>query len=109
MKKGLTILMFLVAAFLVYRHFQTPPSVEIQQVNEIGERFQAAVAQYRQAGHSAALGGIDATSGAGEAIERVEKIRQELETLQTELEEEEALQRADILMERILTFQRQLN
>lgn len=107
MKKGFTFLLVLLGIFFAYRYFQEPASEETRMVQEIADRFQEAVKQFRQAGRGAAIGGIDTSAGAGDAIERIEDLRLELRELRESLQEEDALRKADDLMERIRAFQRQ--
>lgn len=107
MKNGFTIVLVLLGIFFAYRYFQEPASEEMRMVQEIADRFQEAVKQFRQAGRGAAIGGIDTSAGAGDAIERIEDLRLELSELRDALEEEDALSKADDLMERIRAFQRQ--
>ena len=107
MKKGFTLILILVGVFAAYKYLQEPASEEVRMVREIADRFQEAVKQFRQAGRGAAIGGIDTSAGAGDAIERIENIRQELSELRETLQERDALDKADDLMERIRAFQRQ--
>ena len=109
MKKMLTWSLLIIAALVAYKYLQTPLTPEMESVKELSDGFRQAVREYNQAGKSAAVGGIDTSAGAEAAVDRVSEIRSRLESLQLELEEEKAIEKAKDLMERVRRFLNQID
>jgi hypothetical protein len=101
MKNTILLIVIIFVGVYVFYQFQEDLSPQEGEVKQLEERFEAAQKQMAQAERTASAGGIDTTSSAGIAVEKVEKIAEELEILVDRLTEEPAIQRAEELQNQI--------
>ncbi len=104
MKNFITLVIFVIAAFLVYNNLMTPLSEEEQRIKSFEEEFQHAVTMTKQAGRTAALGGVDTTSSYEMGVEKAKRVRDRLEEIIEELKEDKAIDRAEELLDKIDAF-----
>ena len=103
MGKALLVIVLIVAAFFIYRHFNTPPSPQEQKVISMDKVYTAAVAKF--AGSTNASGiAMDLSTPAEAAVAQILKVKGDLVDLKLTLTEPKALHRADDLQARIDEF-----
>ncbi|MEN8153847.1 MAG: hypothetical protein ABFR75_07465 [Acidobacteriota bacterium] len=104
MKNLLVLAVIVLAGFFAYNYFQTPLTEEEQKLNELKDEFKEAVSLTKQAGRSAAVGGIDSTSSFETGVERAKEIKDKLDEFIEEIEDEKVLGKAQELADRITEF-----
>ena len=82
---------------------------EEQEVNRLRGEFSRAAQEYRQAGRSAGLTGMDSTAGAGAALAAAEGVERDLKKLRKEVKEPEVKTEIDELLAEIKAFQQSVS
>ena len=109
MGKTIVVLILIAAAgYFVYQRLGQTPSEEVLLVKGLSQRYDAVVSRFSSAQSRAGLVG-DSIFDAGAAASQMVEIRNELAELRRRLTEEKAIQKADVLSERVETFCRTNN
>jgi len=112
-KNLITIAVVVVVGLVAFNYFQTgefkimPGSSmteEEQAVNRLRGEFRRATQEYRQAGRSAGLAGLDTTSDAGAALASAEGVERDLKKMRKEVKEPGVKKEIDDLLAEIKTF-----
>jgi len=103
MGKAILIIVLIVAAFFIYRHYNTPPSPEEQKVIALDKVYSAAVAKFAGSTNSTGIA-MDLSTPAEGALAQIQKLRRDLADLKGTLAEPKALRRAEELQARIEEF-----
>jgi len=115
MKNLITIAVVVVIALVAFNYFQsgefklmpgTSVSEEGQEVNRLRGDFKRAAQQYRQAGRSAGLTGLDSMDDAENAIKAVDGVERDLKRLRGQLADPEVKAEIDELLQEISTWKR---
>jgi len=105
MKKLIVLVLIVVAGYFAYQKFVVNSlSDEQQQVQAIADEFQTARQKMGQAERAAAVGGVDTTSSADDAMYVAGKLLEKLKTLQAELTEDKAIEMADDLAAKLNAY-----
>ena len=113
MKNLITIAVVVVVALVGFNYFQTGEfkimpgssmSEEEQEVNRLRGEFRRAAQEYRQAGRSAGLAGLDTTSAAGAALAAAEGVERDLKKMRKNVSDPKAKTEIDELLDEIKTF-----
>lgn len=111
--KGLIALIVVVVVGLVaFNYFQTgefsifpaSKSEDEQEVNRLKGEFRRVAQEFRQAGRSAGLSGMDTSGAAAAAARRLEGIEKDLRALKRQTDETEVKEQIDALMDEIKGF-----
>jgi len=115
MKKVLAVVAFLVVAGVAANFlmkgglpFMKSMSAEEKAIADLRSQLRDAQQQYRQAGRSSGLTGMDTTAEAAGALRTVERIEKELQALKKELNSEAAKTAARNLEEEIQDFKQEV-
>jgi hypothetical protein len=117
MKNFIALVIVLVVALLAYSYFakgglpfmpSEPQSGEAQQVAQLADDFRSACNEYRQAGRTAGLTGLDSTSEADAALGEIDRIEKALTRLKADITTDDARRAADKLAAEISAFKRGL-
>ncbi|MDX2436167.1 MAG: hypothetical protein QNL88_03850 [Acidobacteriota bacterium] len=117
MKNLITIAVVVVIALVAFNYYQTgefkllPGSAmsdEAREVNSLRGDFRQATQQYRQAGRSAGLSGLDTTSDAASALSAIDGVERDLKKLRKQVEDPKVRQEIDELLEEIATYKRSI-
>lgn len=103
MKALIVVLILGIIGFIVYTQLSTPLSEEEKEVKQLEDKFNSASRQFLDAARMAGTG-LDTTSDANNALNRVRKVKNELTSLKGRLEEEAAIKRAEKLEAKISAF-----
>ena len=115
MKNLITIAVVVVIALVAFNYFQTGEfkimpgssmSPESQEVNRLKGDFRRAAQQYRQAGRSAGLSGLDTSAEAEEALNTVDGVERDLKKMRRDVKDPKARQEIDQLLEEIAQYKR---
>lgn len=115
MKNLITIAVVVVIALVAYNYFQTGEftimpgggmSDEAREVNRLRGDFREAAQQYRQAGRSAGLSGLDTTSDAEGALKTIDGVERDLKNLRKKVEDPKVRQEIDALLDEIAKYKR---
>jgi hypothetical protein len=118
MKNLITIAVVVVIALVAYNYFQTGEltimpgggmSDEARQVNRLRGEFREAAQQYRQAGRSAGLSGLDTTEDAEGALKTIDGVERDLKNLRKKVEEPEVQHEIDALLDEISKYKRDVS
>jgi hypothetical protein len=105
MKKLIVFALIVVAAYFAYQYFSGGNlSDEQKQVQALADEFLTARQRLTQAERSAAVGGVDTTSDADDAMYTVGLLKDKLQTLSEKLREEKAIAMADKLAREVRSF-----
>ena len=112
MQKIVLIVVVIVLGLLAYNYFTTgelslmpaAASGEDGELNRLRGDFRAAAREFRQAGRSAAVGGIDTTDAAAAALEEVERVEKAVEALAKRTEDPELKSEAEKLLREIRQY-----
>lgn len=104
MKVLIWIIILVVIGYFAYNQFNQPLSDQEQAVKDLEGRFNTASRAFVGAVRMAGETGLDTTSDAEMAINKIKKIRTELSQLKPTLSEEGAIDRSDKLETRITEF-----
>lgn len=116
-KNLITIAVVVVVGLVAFNYFQTGElsivpggsmSEEQKEVNRLRGEFRRSAQEYRQAGRSAGLSGLDTTSEAEAALLRVEGVERDLKKLRGQVKEREARQEIDQLLDEIAEYLREV-
>ena len=104
-----------VIALVAFNYFQSGEfklmpgstmSAESQEVNRLRGDFRHAAQQYRQAGRSAGLAGLDSLDDATDALKTIDGVERDLKTMRRQVKDPEARQEIDELLEEIAQYKR---
>ncbi|HSO21456.1 MAG TPA: hypothetical protein VLT81_01030 [Chondromyces sp.] len=113
MKNLITVAVVLVLGLVAYNYFQTGEfsimpggsmSDEAREVNRLRGEFRRAAQEYRQAGRSAGLSGLDTTGDAEQALNAVEGVERDLRKLRGQVKEAEVRREIDELLAEIAKY-----
>ncbi len=105
MRAIIAILLVIVVVFLVYTYL-TSQSEEEKMVKALEKEFDQAVGDFFRAGRTMAGTGLDTTSDVDDAVNKIKKVKKELDALAGRLEEESARKKAGALKTKIEEFER---
>ena len=115
MKSLITIAVVVAIALVAFNYFQTgeitlmPGSTmsdESREVNRMRGDFRQAAQQYRQAGRSAGLTGLDTLPDAENALKAIDDVERDLKNMRAKVEDPEVKKEIDKLLEEIATYKR---
>ena len=115
MKNLITIAVVVAIALVAFNYFQTGEfklmpgssmSDESREVNRMRGDFRHATQQYRQAGRSAGLSGLDSLSDAENALKAIDGLERDLKNLRAKVEDPEVKKEIDELLKEIAKFKR---
>lgn len=104
MRYLILILILVVAVYLAYHQFLTPPSAEIKKVKQLEKEYNTALSNFMRAVRTAGEIGMATVSDAQDAIRKIKKIKTDLTDLEKKLKEEAAIKRSKKLMAKIAEF-----
>jgi hypothetical protein len=105
MKKLIIFALIVVAGYFAYQYFSGGNlSDEQKQVQALADEFLTARQRLTQAERSAAVGGLDTTSDADDAMSAVGLLKEKLEALKEKLSEEKAIAMAEKLARELQSF-----
>lgn len=104
MKALVWIIILAIIGYFAYTQFFKPLSEEEQLVKDLDKQFNLATRQFVGAGRISGGTGLDTTSDAEIAVNKIKKIRKELADMRDALTEEKAIARADKLAAKIKDF-----
>jgi hypothetical protein len=105
MRAIIVILLVIVLGFLAYTYL-TSLSEEEKEVKALEKEFDQAVGDFLRAIRTMSGTGMDTTSDVDDAVVKIKKVKKELKSLQTRLQEDSAKERAAKLEEKIREFER---
>ena len=105
MKAIIAILLVVIVGFLAYTYF-TSLSEEEQQVKALEKQFDLAVGDFLRALRTMSGTGLDTTSDVDDAVVKIKKVKKELKSLKSSLQESGAQERAGKLDAKIKEFER---
>lgn len=117
MRNLITIAVVVVLGLVAFNYFQTGElsimpggsmSDEAREVNRLRGEFRSAAQEYRQAGRSAGLSGLDTTGDAEKALNSVEGIERDLRKLRGQVKEAEVRGEIDELLAEIADYKNDL-
>ena len=118
MKNLITIVVVVVVGLVGFNYYQTGEfkimpgssmSEEAQQVNQLRGQFSRAAQEYRQAGRSAGLSGMDTTAAAGAALAQVEGVERDLKKLKKQVKEADVKTEIDELLAEIKKYKQDIS
>lgn len=105
MKKLIVLLLIVVAGYYAYQYFSGGNlSGEQKQVQALADEFLAARQRLSQAERAAAVGGLDTTSDADDAMHAAGSLLEKLQALQEKLTEDKAMAMAEKLAGELNAF-----
>ncbi|MCX6553455.1 MAG: hypothetical protein NTZ12_00345 [Candidatus Aminicenantes bacterium] len=105
MKKLIVFVLIVVAGYYAYQYFSGGNlTAEQKQVQTLADEFQTARQRLSQAERSAAVGGLDTTSDADDAMHTVGLLQEKLQALSEKLSEEKAIAMAEKLARELRSF-----
>jgi len=104
MRYLILILILVVAGYLAYHQFLTPPSAEVKDVKQLEKEFNNAVMDFMRAVRTAGEIGIATVPDAQDAVRKIKKVKADLTDLMKKLKEEAAIKRSKKLMAKIAEF-----
>jgi hypothetical protein len=105
MRVIIVILLVVILGFLAYTYL-TSASEEEKSVKALAKEFDSAVGDFLRAIRTMSGTGLDTTSDVDDAVTKIKKVKRELKTLKTSLEEGSAQERAEKLEAKIKEFER---
>jgi hypothetical protein len=118
MQKIVLIVVVIVLGLLAFNYFTTgelslmPPggsSDDGSELNKLRGEFRAAAREFRQAGRSAGLSGVDTTDAAGAALAAVERVEKQVESLIDSTENPEVKADAEKLLADIRKYKQDIS
>ena len=110
MKKLIVFALIVVAGYFAYQYFSGDNlSDEQKQVQALADEFLTARQRLSQAERSAAVGGLDTTSDADDAMHAVGLLKEKLQVLSEKLSEEKAIAMAEKLARELQSFMENKN
>lgn len=105
MKKLIVFALIVVAGYFAYQYFSGGSlSGEQKQVQALADEFLTARQRLSQAERSAAVGGLDTTGDADDALRTVGLLKDKLQVLKEKLSEEKAIAMAEKLAQELQAF-----
>jgi predicted negative regulator of RcsB-dependent stress response len=105
MKKLIVFVLIVVAGYFAYQYFSGGNlSDEQKQVQALADEFLTARQHLTQAERSAAVGGLDTTSDADDAMHAVGLLQEKLQALKEKLSDEKAIAMAEKLAQELQSF-----
>jgi predicted negative regulator of RcsB-dependent stress response len=105
MKKLIVFVLIVVAGYFAYQYFSGGNlSDEQKQVQALADEFLTARQHLTQAERSAAVGGLDTTSDADDAMHAVGLLQEKLQALKEKLSDEKAVAMAEKLAQELQSF-----
>lgn len=117
MRGLITIVVVVAIALVAFNYFQTgefkllPGSAmsdEAREVNRLRGDFRQAAQQYRQAGRSAGLSGLDSTADAENALAAIDGVERDLKKMRKKVEDPKVRKEIDELLEEIATYKQKV-
>jgi len=117
MQKIILIVVVLVLGLLAFNYFTTgdlrlmpagASNDEGHELNRLRGEFRAAAREFRQAGRSAGLTGLDTTDDAAAALEAVERVEKQVESLAKRTADPEIRTEAEKLLNEIRKYKQDL-
>lgn len=117
MKNLITIAVVVAIALVAFNYFQTGEftlvpgggmSDEAREVNRLRGDFRQAAQQYRQAGRSAGLSGLESTEDADAALTAIDGIERDLKKMRKQVEDAKVQKEIDDLLEEIADYKRKV-
>ena len=118
MKNLITIAVVVAVALIAFNYFQTgefklmPGSTmsdEAREVNRLRGDFRHAAQQYRQAGRSAGLSGLDSLPDAENALQTIDGVERDLKQMRRKVEDPKVKQEIDELLDEIAKYKRDVS
>ena len=118
MQKIVLIVVVIVLGLLAYNYFTTgeiglmpagSSSDEGRELNRLRGDFRAAAREFRQAGRSAGLSGLDTTDAAAAALDEVEKVEKAVENLAKKTEDPDIKSEAEKLLREIRKYKQDIS
>lgn len=118
MQKIVLIVVVIVLGLLAFNYFTTGElsltpaggsSDDGSELNRLRGDFRAAAREYRQAGRSAGLSGVDTSDAAGAALAAVERVEGQVEKLAERTEDPEVKAEADKLLNEIKKYKQDIS
>lgn len=118
MKNLVTIAVVVVIGLVAFNYFQTGEfklmpgssmSEESKEVNRLRGDFRHATQQYRQAGRSAGLTGLDSMADAENALKTIDGVERDLKQMRRKVEDPKVKQEIDELLEEIAKYKRDVS
>lgn len=118
MKNLITIAVVVAVALIAFNYFQTGEfklmpgstmSEESQEVNRLRGDFRHAAQQYRQAGRSAGLTGLDSMDDAESALKTIDGVERDLKNMRSQVADPEVKSEIDELLEEIAKYKRDVS
>lgn len=118
MQKIILIVVVIVLGLLAYNYFTTGELALMPggasgddggQLNRLRGDFRAAAREFRQAGRSAGLSGLDTTDAAAAALEEVERVEKAVEALAKRTEDAKVKSEAEKLLEEIRQYKKDIS
>ncbi len=115
MRNLITIAVVVVVGLVAFNYFQTgefklmPESAasdESRAVNRLRGDFRQAAQEYRQAGRSAGLSGLDSSSDAEAALATIDGVERDLKKMRKQVDDPEVGKEIDALLEEIAKYKR---
>lgn len=116
-KNLITIAVVVAIALVAFNYFQTGEftlvpgggmSDEAREVNRLRGDFRQAAQQYRQAGRSAGLSGLDSTEDADAALTAIDGVERDLKKMRRQVEDAKVQKEIDDLLEEIAEYKRKV-
>jgi hypothetical protein len=113
MKMLLALVVAIVVALVAFNYLSTGEfslmpggsmSDEAKELNRLRGDFRAAAREYRQAGRSVAVSGVDASGAAAAALAEVERVEKEVRQIARKADDPELQAEANELLEEIATY-----
>ena len=118
MQKIVLIVVVIVLGLLAFNYFTTGElslmpaggsSDDGSELNRLRGDFRAAAREFRQAGRSAGLSGVDTTDAAGAALASVERVEKQVEELAKRTEDPEVKAEAGKLLNEIKKYKQDIS
>jgi len=118
MQKIVLIVVVIVLGLLAFNYFTTGElslmpaggaSSDGAELNRLRGEFRAAAREFRQAGRSAGLSGMDTTDAAGAALAAVERVEEQVEKLAERAEDPEVKAEAGKLLNEIKKYKQDIS
>jgi hypothetical protein len=118
MQKIVLIVIVIVLGLLAFNYFTTgelslmpggSSSDDGRELNRLRGEFRAAAREFRQAGRTAGVSGLDTTDHAAAALEAVERVEKSVESLAKNTDDPELRAEADKLLAEIRQYKRDIS
>jgi hypothetical protein len=115
MKMLLALVVLIVVVLIAFNYLSTGEfslmpggsmSDEERELNMLQGDFRAAAREYRQAGRSVAMSGVDASGAGGAALAEVDRVEKEARQLARKADDPELKAKAEELLEEIAKYKR---